>query len=114
MGITHMETRIGRVAHRRVAKLGQRTGSASLQSLAAMLVQAERFRHEHSTGLRVHADSLRVKRQHLAEERAAKTTLKLAFPVVCSSSDGNHGARRTGVHPVSQQRAVRKLENGRK
>jgi tight adherence protein C len=82
LGITHMETRIGVNRTQALRNLGQRTGSAALQSLAAMLVQTERFGTSIAQALRVHADSLRTKRQHAAEERAAKTTVKLAFPVV--------------------------------
>jgi tight adherence protein C len=82
LGITHMETRIGLSRVDALRNLGHRTGSAALQSLAAMLVQAERFGTSIGTALRVHAESLRVKRQHAAEEQAAKTTVKLAFPVV--------------------------------
>lgn len=82
LGITHMETRVGVPRIDALRNLGLRTGNASLQSLAAMLVQAERFGTSIGSALRVHAESLRIKRQHYAEERAAKTTVKLAFPVV--------------------------------
>jgi tight adherence protein C len=81
-GITHMETRIGLPRVQALRNLGQRTGSPALQSLAAMLVQTERFGTSIAQALRVHAESLRLKRQHRAEEQAAKTTVKLAFPVV--------------------------------
>ncbi len=82
LGITHMETRIGISRIEALRNLGFRTGSASLQSLAAMLVQAERFGTSIGQALRVHAESLRDKRRYAAEEQAAKTTVKLAFPVV--------------------------------
>jgi tight adherence protein C len=78
----HMETRVGVSRIDALRNLGQRTGCASLQSLAAMLVQTERFGTSIAQALRVHAESLRAKRQHSAEEQAAKTTVKLAFPVV--------------------------------
>jgi tight adherence protein C len=81
-GITHMETRVGLSRTDALRNLGQRTGSASMQSLAAMLVQTERFGTSIAQALRVHAESLRTRRQHAAEEQAAKTTVKLAFPVV--------------------------------
>ena len=35
-----------------------------------------------SQALRVHADSLRTKRRQIAEEAAAKTTVKLLFPLI--------------------------------
>jgi tight adherence protein C len=82
LGITHMETRVGLSRIDALRNLGQRTGSASLQSLAAMLVQTERFGTSIAQALRVHGESLRVKRRYAAEEQAAKTTVKLAFPVV--------------------------------
>ncbi len=82
LAMTHMETRIGVARTDALRNLGHRTGCAALQSLAAMLVQAERFGTSIGTALRVHAESMRVKRQHQAEEVAAKTTVKLAFPVV--------------------------------
>jgi tight adherence protein C len=81
-GITHMETRIGLSRIEALRNLGQRTGCASLQSLAAMLVQTERFGTGIAQALRVHAESLRIKRQHAAEEQAQKTSVKLTFPVV--------------------------------
>ena len=81
-GITHMETRVGLTRVDALRNLGQRTGCPSLQSLAAMLVQTERFGTSIAQALRVHGESLRTKRQHAAEEQAAKTTVKLAFPVV--------------------------------
>jgi tight adherence protein C len=82
LGITHMETRIGIARTDALRNLGYRTGCSSLQSLAAMLVQAERFGTSIGAALRVFAESLRTKRQYAAEEQAAKTTVKLAFPVV--------------------------------
>jgi tight adherence protein C len=82
LGITHMETRVGVPRVEALRNLGTRTGSASLKSLAAVLVQTERFGTGIAQALRVHSESLRTKRQHRAEEQAAKTSVKLAFPVV--------------------------------
>ncbi|MBC8107110.1 MAG: type II secretion system F family protein [Anaerolineae bacterium] len=82
LGITHMETRVGVARIDALRNFGIRTGCSSIQSLSAMLVQAERFGTSIGAALRVHAESLRIKRQYAAEERAAKTTVKLAFPVV--------------------------------
>lgn len=82
LGITHMETRVGVARVDALRNLGVRTGSASLKSLAAVLVQTERFGTGIAQALRVHSESLRTKRQHRAEEQAAKTSVKLAFPVV--------------------------------
>jgi tight adherence protein C len=47
-----------------------------------MLAQTERFGTSLGQELRVHADSLRIRRRQIAEEAAAKTTIKLLFPLV--------------------------------
>lgn len=82
LGITHMETRIGLARTEALKNLGTRTGSPSLQALSAMLTQAERFGTSIGHALRVHAESLRITRQHAAEEIAAKSNVKLSFPLV--------------------------------
>jgi tight adherence protein C len=80
--IAHMETRVGISRMDALKNLGIRTGNGGLQSLGAMLVQAERFGTSIASALRIQAESLRSARQHQAEEIAAKTTVKLSFPVV--------------------------------
>jgi tight adherence protein C len=81
-GISHMETRVGLSRQDALKNLGTRTGNASIQSLSAMLIQAERFGTSIANALRIHADSMRVKRQHAAEEMAAKASVKMSFPLV--------------------------------
>lgn len=81
-GIAHMETRVGLSRQESLRNLGVRTGNAALQSLASMLVQADRFGTSIAGALRIHADSLRVKRQQAAEEIAAKASVKMSFPLV--------------------------------
>jgi tight adherence protein C len=82
LGITHMETRIGLPRAEALRNLGTRTGSLSLQALASMLTQAERFGTSIAQALRVHAESLRNSRQNAAEEMAAKSNVKMSFPLV--------------------------------
>jgi tight adherence protein C len=62
--------------------LASRTGVEDVKSLVAMLIQTERLGTSLAQSLRVHSDSLRVKRRQKAEEAAAKTTIKLVFPLV--------------------------------
>jgi tight adherence protein C len=81
-GIAHMQTRVGMPRHEALRNLGARTGNASMMSLAAMLNQAERFGTSVAQALRVHAESLRIARQHKAEEMAAKSVVKMSFPLV--------------------------------
>ena len=81
-GIAHMQTRVGMPRQEALRSLGTRTGNAAMMSLAAMLNQAERFGTSIAQALRVHADSLRIARQHKAEELAAKSVVKMSFPLV--------------------------------
>ena len=81
-GIAHMETRIGVPRAESLKNLGRRTGHAPLQSLAAILVQAERFGTSVSQALQVQALAIRQQRQFNAEENAAKNAVKLHFPLV--------------------------------
>lgn len=82
MEITHLETRVGLSRADALKNMGQRTGSAALQSLAAMLIQAERFGTSIAGALRIHGESLRSTRQFKAEEMAAKASVKMSFPLV--------------------------------
>lgn len=82
LSIAHMETRVGLSRSESLKNLGIRTGSTAFQSLAAMLVQADRFGTSIASALRVHAESLRNNRQHAAEELAAKASVKMSFPLV--------------------------------
>jgi len=47
-----------------------------------MLMQADHFGTSIAKSLRVHSDTLRTQRRQEAEEQAAKTTVKLVFPLV--------------------------------
>jgi tight adherence protein C len=47
-----------------------------------MLIQTDRFGTSVAQALRVHAETMRTKRRQRAEEAAAKTTIKLVFPLV--------------------------------
>ena len=57
-------------------------GLPDLASLTAMLIQTDRFGTSVAQALRIHADTMRTKRRQRAEEAAAKTTIKLIFPLV--------------------------------
>ena len=69
-------------ARRRSATSASGPALADIRSLVAMLIQTDRFGTSVATALRVHADTLRTKRRQRAEEAAAKTTIKLIFPLV--------------------------------
>ncbi len=63
--------------------LGERTGVEDVVSLVAMLVQTDKFGTSVAHSLRVHSETLRTKRRQRAEEAAAKTGVKMVFPLVC-------------------------------
>ena len=62
--------------------LGFRSGVDDLKQLTAILIQADRFGSSIAAALRVQSDSMRVKRRQIAEEKAAKTAVKMIFPLV--------------------------------
>lgn len=80
--LTNLEIRAGTPRDEALRNLGDRTGVGDLKALTAMLIQTDRFGTSIATALRVHADTLRTKRRQRAEEAAAKTTIKLVFPLV--------------------------------
>jgi tight adherence protein C len=53
-----------------------------LASLVAVLVQTDKFGTSVASSLRVYSDVLRTKRRQRAEEAAAKTAVKMVFPLV--------------------------------
>jgi tight adherence protein C len=77
-----LELRAGASKERALRNLALRSGVEDVDTLVAMLIQAERFGTSIGASLRVHADSLRTKRRLRAEEAAAKIALKLLFPLI--------------------------------
>ncbi len=77
----NLEIRAGTPRDQALLGLADRTGLADIRSLSSMLVQTERFGTSIADSLRVHADTMRTKRQQRAEEAAAKTTIKMVFPL---------------------------------
>jgi tight adherence protein C len=80
--MVNLEIRAGKSREDALRGLGERTGVEDLRSLATMLVQTDRFGTSVVQALRVHADTMRVKRKQRAEEAAAKTAIKILFPML--------------------------------
>jgi tight adherence protein C len=80
--IVVLEERAGRPRADAWKHLAERTDVDSVRNLTTMLVQAEQFGTSIAKTLRVHSDTLRTKRVQQVEEAAAKTTIKLLFPLV--------------------------------
>jgi tight adherence protein C len=80
--LSNFQLQMGRPKAEVLHELGQRTGVDDLRSLAAILIQADKFGSSVAQALRVQSDSMRVRRRQMAEEKAAKTAVKLIFPLV--------------------------------
>lgn len=80
--IANFQLQMGRTRRDVLHDLGIRTGVDDMKSLAAILVQADRFGSSVGQALRVQSDSMRIRRKQIAEEKAAKTAVKLIFPLV--------------------------------
>jgi tight adherence protein C len=80
--LINLELRAGRARSEALRNLADRTGVDDLSSLAAMLIQTDKFGTSVAQSLRVHSDTLRTKRRQRAEEAAAKTGVKMVFPLV--------------------------------
>jgi tight adherence protein C len=80
--LVNLELRAGTGRSDALRNLAERTGVDDLSSLAAMLIQTDKFGTSVAQSLRVHSDTLRTKRRQRAEEAAAKTGVKMVFPLV--------------------------------
>ncbi|MFP3949100.1 MAG: type II secretion system F family protein [Longimicrobiales bacterium] len=82
LAMVNLEIRAGTARERALRNLAERTGIDDIEALVSTLIQTERFGTSVGRGLRIQADTLRQKRRQRAEEAAAKTTIKLVFPLV--------------------------------
>ena len=80
--IVNQEMRTGLARIEALRNLARRTGVDDIQSLVAVLVQADRLGTSIASALRAQSDSLRIRRRQRAEEQAHKTGVKLVFPLV--------------------------------
>jgi tight adherence protein C len=80
--LVNLELRAGKARPEALRNLANRTGVDDLSSLAATLIQTDKFGTSVAQSLRVHSEVLRTKRRQRAEEAAAKTGVKMVFPLV--------------------------------
>jgi tight adherence protein C len=80
--LINLELRAGKGRADALRNLAARTGVDDIASLVAMLVQTDKFGTSVAQSLRVHSETVRTKRRQRAEEAAAKTGVKIVFPLV--------------------------------
>lgn len=80
--LCNLQLQMGRAKQQVLQELGVRSGVDDLKSLSSILIQADKFGSSIAQALRVQSDSMRTRRQQIAEEKAAKTAVKLIFPLV--------------------------------
>jgi tight adherence protein C len=82
LSLINLELRAGKGRVDALRNLADRTGVDDIASLVAMLVQTDKFGTSVAQSLRVHSETVRTKRRQRAEEAAAKTGVKMVFPLV--------------------------------
>ncbi|MBV9497798.1 MAG: type II secretion system F family protein, partial [Acidobacteriaceae bacterium] len=82
MGLVMLEQRAGRPRLDAWRNLAERLDLEIVRTLVASIVQADQFGTSIAKNLRVYSDGLRTRRRQQVEELAAKTPVKLVFPLV--------------------------------
>lgn len=82
LSLVVLEQRAGRVRSDAWKNLADRTDIDVIRMLVSSINQADQFGTSVAKTLRVHSETLRVQRRQSVEEQAAKTAVKLVFPLV--------------------------------
>ncbi|MFO8008070.1 MAG: type II secretion system F family protein [Candidatus Brocadiia bacterium] len=82
LALMNLEISAGKPREECLRHLALRSGCEEVESLVARIIQSARFGTNLGDSLRIHSETLRTKRRQQAEERAAKTTVKLLFPLI--------------------------------
>lgn len=80
--VANHQLQLGRPRAQVLQALGERNGVDDLQQLASILIQADKFGSSVGQALRVQSETMRTQRMQIAEEKAAKTAVKMLFPLV--------------------------------
>ncbi|MBS1855775.1 MAG: type II secretion system F family protein [Acidobacteria bacterium] len=77
-----MQVRAGQERGKSFNQFVRRTGIEDIKSLAAMIVQSEKFGTSLAQALKVYADALRTRRRLRVEAEVGKAGIKMLFPIV--------------------------------
>ena len=80
--ICNQHLQMGKQREQVLRELGDRNGVDDLKTLSSIMIQVDKFGTSVGTALRTQSDAMRVRRRQIAEEKAAKTAVKLIFPLV--------------------------------
>ena len=80
--LVNLEQKAGRPRDEALKNLAERADIDTVRALTTTLIQSDTFGTSVAKTLRVYSDTLRTQRRQQAEELAAKTTVKLVFPLV--------------------------------
>ncbi len=78
----NQEINAGMKREQALRNLADRTGVDEVASLCNILIQSERFGTSIAQTLKVQSEALRTNRRQKLEEKAAKTPVKLVFPLI--------------------------------
>lgn len=82
LNLVQREIQLGRTPGEALRQMSERTDLEEIRSLASVIIQADRFGAGLVKSLRIHAETLRIKRQQRAEEQAQKAATKLLIPTI--------------------------------
>ena len=82
LSICQREIQMGCSTGESLMRLSKRFDSDEVRGLASVITQAEKYGASIINALKVHAESMRVRRFQQAEERASKAAVKLVFPTI--------------------------------
>jgi tight adherence protein C len=80
--LVNLELRAGQSRVNALRNLSLRTDLEDVNNFTTLLIQTDNFGTSIGQALRVHADTMRTKRHHRAEEMAAKLPVKMLFPLL--------------------------------
>ena len=80
--LCNQQLQMGSTRETVLTELGSRNGVADLKTLSSVMIQVDRFGTSVGKALRTQSDAMRIRRRQIAEEKAAKTAVKLIFPLV--------------------------------